>query len=81
MRRGTWKKSLLDDPVASANGHGKKRRRRAGSDEEDEEAEEDNEDRSTLHDPGALVPEKVTHPLFCYKDEKPFSLANSHRWV
>lgn len=65
MRKGTWKKSLTDDPVAGANGHGKKKRRRAGSDDEDEEAEEDNEDRSTLHDPGALVPEKVSLIKVC----------------
>lgn len=57
MRKGTWKKTLLD-PV---NGEKKKKRKRGTNNEEDEddEAEEDDEDRSTFHDPGALVPEKV----------------------
>lgn len=59
MRKGTWKKSLTD---FSSNGHAngdQKKKRKRGSDDEDDEADEDDEDRSTFHDPGALVPEKV----------------------
>lgn len=58
MRKGAWKKSLTDfSGNGHANGEQKKKRKRGGSDDEDDE--DDDEDRSTFHDPGALVPEKV----------------------
>lgn len=59
MRKGTWKKNLNDPIQTSSNGKKGKKRRRGSDDEEEDEAEEEDEDRTTYHDPGALVPEKV----------------------
>lgn len=68
MKKGAWHKNLADPlPDEDGGGIGKsgKRKRertkssRGGDDQEEDDGDAEEEDRTTFHDPGALVPEKV----------------------